>query len=149
MKYLKRIIGFLIVGVVILFCGANFLHNTVRPSPEIKSLMDAKIDDFHKKLIQNKFAEIYAESDSELKNKYNEQDFIEYLKKAKEKLGSDLPKADVNSQESLLNTIGRKSGRKVFQQETITISEKPNYKSEIFRWVIYSKDEIRLLSYDY
>ncbi len=149
MKYLKRTIGFLVIALVIIVCGANFLHNTTRPSPEIKSLMNAKIDDFHQKLIQNKFAEIYAESDSELKNKYSEQEFIDYLKKAKEKLGSNIPKANLDSQESLINTIGRKLGKKVFQQELITIAERPNYKSEMFRWVIYSKDEIRLLSYDY
>jgi hypothetical protein len=149
MKYLKRTIGFLVIALVIFVCGASFLHNTVRPSPEIKSLMDAKIDDFHQKLIQNKFAEIYAESDPELKDKYSEQEFIDYLKKAKEKFGNDLPKANVNSQESLINTIGRKLGKKVFQQELVIVSEKPNYKSEMFRWVLYSNDNIKLLSCDY
>lgn len=149
MKNLKRIIGFLVLTLITLFCGMIFLHNTVRPNAEIKFLMDAKIDDFHQKLIQNKFTEIYAESDSELKNKYSEQEFIDYLKKAKEKLGDDIPKANVTSQESLLNTIGRKSGRKVFQQQSITISEKPNYKSELFRWVIYNDEDVRLVSYEY
>lgn len=149
MKYLKHTIGFLVLALVIVVCGANFLHNTVRPSPEIKSLMDEKIDDFHKKLIQDEFNEIYAESDSELKQKYSEQEFIDYLKRAKEKFGNDLPKANVNSQESLINTIGRKLGRKVFQQQDFKVSEKPNYKSETFRWVIYSNDNIKLVSYDY
>lgn len=149
MKYLKLSLGFIVIALVIFVCGANFLHNTVRPSPEIKSLMDEKIDDFHQKLIQNKFKEIYAESDSELKQKYSEQEFIDYLKKAKENFGNDLPKSNVNSQESLINTIGRKLGKRVFQQEVFKVSEKPNYKSEIFRWAIYSNDNIKLISYEY
>lgn len=148
MKYLKRIIGFLVIAVVIIICGTSFLHNTTRPSPEIKSIMDKKIDEFHQKLVEEKFAEIYTESDSTLKNKFSEQEFVDYLRKAKEKFGNEIPKANVDSQESLMNRIGRKLGKPVFQQQSITISEQPNYKSEIFRWVIYSDNEIRLSSYD-
>lgn len=149
MKILKRILIVLLLGTIFLFAGATFLHNTVRPSPEVKSLMDRKIDDFHQKLIHEEYAEIYAESDSGLKREYKENEFIDYLKKAREKLGDDLPKADISSQESLLNTIGRKFGRKVFQLEIIEITQPPNYKSEMFVWAIYGNGEIRLSSYKY
>ena len=111
--------------------------------------MDKKIDDFHEKLVHRKFDEIYAESDPGLKENSSEQQFIEYLKNAREKLGTNLPRANVDSLESLLNTICRKLGKKAYQQESVEISGPPNYKSEIFRWVIYSNDEIRLLSYKY
>ena len=149
MKYPKRIVGFVVLFLVVIVCGANCLHNTTRPSPEVTALMNKKIDDFHQKLIQNKFGDIYAESDSELKSKFSEQEFVDYLGKAREKFGSEIPKANINLQENLINILRRKWGKPVVQYAFNTIAEKPNYKSETFRWVIYSNDEIRLLSYDY
>lgn len=149
MKRLKKIIGFLVIGIVVLVCATTFLSNTTRPSPEISILMNKKIDDFHQKFVQEKFTDIYSESDSKLKDKFSEQEFIEYLRKAKDKLGDNLPKANINSQENLINTIRRKLGKSVTHQEYITISEQPNYKSERFIWVIYSKDDVRLLVYEY
>lgn len=149
MKRLKKIIGCLVVGIVVLFCAATFLSNTTRPSSEISILMNKKIDDFHQKFVQEKFTDIYTASDSKLKDKFSEEEFIEYLRKAKDKFGDNLPKANVNSQENLVNTIRRKFGKSVTHQEYIIISEQPNYKSERFIWVIYSNDDVRLLAYEY
>jgi len=111
--------------------------------------MNKKIDDFHQKFVQEKFTDIYTASDSKLKDKFSEEEFIEYLRKAKDKFGDNLPKANVNSQENLVNTIRRKFGKSVTHQEYIIISEQPNYKSERFIWVIYSNDDVRLLAYEY
>jgi hypothetical protein len=149
MKYTKHILGFVVLFFVVIVCGTTFLSNTTRLSPEITTLINKKIDDFHQKLIQGKFADIYSESDSQLKDKFGEREFIEYLRKAKEQFGNNLPKANVNSQENLITTIRRKLGKPVTHQQYITISEQPNYKSERFIWVIYGIDDVRLLIYEY
>src|SRR5262245_36343909 len=124
-----------------LICGANFLHNTTRPSSEITASLNNKIDHFHERLMEGKFSDIYADADAELKSKHSETEFTVYLQKAQEKFGNEMPRANVNSQESLINTLKRKLGKPVVQLESITIAEKPNYQSEVFRWVIYRNDE--------
>lgn len=79
----------LVLILAINFCGCAFIEND-----EVEAKLTKSVDNFHALFNQENFNQIYSEADDELKNKFDEQQFVSYLEVIKandvEKLKEDV-----------------------------------------------------------
>ena len=75
MKVLKLIL-FLFLSMN--FCGCAFIEND-----EVEAKLTKSVNNFHALFKQEDFHQVYSEADDELKNKFDEQQFVSYLEVVK------------------------------------------------------------------
>ena len=133
--------------ILFLILSANLLGCAFEENREIENKLTKSINDFHTLFNQEKFQEIYAESDDELKTKFAEQQFVSYLKFVKNDFGEIKETPHVWINDELKDGAKRILFKRTkFSNVEMVGTEKAIFR-EKFEW--YLRDnEAKLASYE-
>ncbi len=135
MKFLKLILV-LIFSIYLLGCA--FEENR-----EVEKKLTVSINNFHDLFNQEKFEQIYAEADEELKNKYTEQQFVSYLEVIKNDVGEIDVKPHVWIDDELKDGIKRVLFQRTrFSSFELVSTERAIYREKVDWKLIYSEPKL-------
>ncbi len=119
------------------------------PGGKTETAVEQSVDKFHDRLNQQQYAEIYAESASELRTRVAEPEFAAQLAGAHNQLGTVTSKADLFFDESFWAGIKRSfSGKRNRVTHGIIADGDDILANERFIWAV-NVDQPRLVSYEF
>ncbi len=139
----------LIPKLFVIFIFVTFLASCpFDDNRKIEKLLAESEIKFHDLFNQEKFQEIYAESDDELKNKFTEQQFTSYLEVLRSNFGEIKQKPHVWIEDELKDGVKRVLFKKTrFSHVELATTEKAIYR-EKFKWNLRN-NEVKLASYEF
>lgn len=131
-----------VLVVLIFFAACPFDENR-----QIEAMLEESEDKFHYLYDQDKFQQIYIESDDELKNKFTEQQFILYLKNRKDITGNIEVTPLVSIKDDLKDGVKRVFvTRTKFSNVELAYTETAIFR-EKFEWNLKG-NEAKIVSYE-
>lgn len=136
---------------IILLFSLVFVECAFDENRQIEEMMRKSIIKFHQQVNNERYSEIYAKADKELKNKYSEQEFIERLRAVHAKFNA-LPDEAlmVSIKDEIFDGIRRTAGfkRTRFSHVELISDETERKATEHFEWSVIN-DQAKLASYEF
>ena len=134
--------------ILFLLLSANLFGCAFEENREVENKLTKSVNTFHTLFNQEKFNQIYSESDDELKNKFTEQDFVYYLEVVKDNDAKELKQISrVWLEDDLRDGIKRIVFKKTkFSDVEMVFTEKAMFR-EKFEWNLRS-GEPKLSAYE-
>jgi hypothetical protein len=134
---------------VILFSFV-FVECAFDENRKVEKLIKNGVLEFHQKMNEEQFGEIYANADEELKGRVFEHVFVTQLRDTRSKFKTFPAKAFVFIEDELIDGAKRTAGfkREIFKHVELITDESQRKATEHFEWKVKG-DQVKLVSYEF